>query len=167
MDAEERNNVRSSPPPSSSPLVDETNRRILELLAGEGRLTYAELARRVHLSTPALIARVRRLEDAGVIRGYRADVDSAPLGLPITIFVFLTSTKAMERQLRSDLSGLSEVTACYLVSGDISFVLRAAVGSVEHMTEFLDRLGRYGEVVTSVVLDSYDVLALPRRAPSA
>jgi Lrp/AsnC family leucine-responsive transcriptional regulator len=149
---------------ASDLLADATNRRILELLADDGRLTFSELARRVHLSTPALIARVRRLEDDRVIRGYSANVDTAALGLPMTVFVFLTATRAMEQRLQRDLSELSEVTACDLVSGDISFILRASVESVEHMTELLERLGRYGEVVTSVVLESFDVPALPRRA---
>jgi Lrp/AsnC family leucine-responsive transcriptional regulator len=157
------NNVSFSGAAASQLLADETNGRILELLVADGRLTFSEIARRVHLSTPAVISRVRRLEDAGVIRGYRADVDPEALGLPITIFVFLTSTRAMEQRLQRDLEELPEVTACHLVSGDISFILRASVESVEHMTEFLERLGRYGEVVTGVVLESLEVADLPRR----
>lgn len=157
------NNVSFSGAAASQLLADETNGRILELLVADGRLTFSEIARRVHLSTPAVISRVRRLEDAGVIRGYRADVDPEALGLPITIFVFLTSTRAMEQRLQRDLKELPEVTACHLVSGDISFILRASVESVEHMTEFLERLGRYGEVVTGVVLESLEVAGLPRR----
>jgi Lrp/AsnC family leucine-responsive transcriptional regulator len=157
------NNVSFSGGAASQLLADETNGRILELLVADGRLTFSEIARRVHLSTPAVISRVRRLEHAGVIRGYRADVDPEALGLPITIFVFLTSTRAMEQRLQRDLEELPEVTACHLVSGDISFILRASVESVEHMTEFLERLGRYGEVVTSVVLESLEVADLPRR----
>jgi Lrp/AsnC family leucine-responsive transcriptional regulator len=148
---------------ASDLLADQTNARILELLVADGRLTFSEIARRVHLSTPAVISRVRRMEDAGVIRGYSADVDPEALGLPITIFVFLTSTRALEQQLQRDLGELPEVSGCYLVSGDISFILRASVESVEHMTELLERLGRYGEVVTSVVLESLEVAELPRR----
>jgi Lrp/AsnC family leucine-responsive transcriptional regulator len=162
--AKKQNNVRSLDAHASRLLEDETNRRIVELLAADGRLTFSELARRVHLSTPAVISRVRRLEDNGVIRGYGATIDTAALGLPMTIIVFLTSTRAMEQRLQSALVEFSEVTACDLVSGDISFVLRASVESVEHMSELLERLGRYGEVVTSVVLESFDVSGLPRRA---
>jgi Lrp/AsnC family transcriptional regulator, leucine-responsive regulatory protein len=159
--------VRSLAASASDLVADQTNRRILELLAGDGRVTFSELARRLHLSTPALIARVRRLEQAGVIRGYGADVAADALGLPIAIYVFLTATRAMEQRFRRDLAEFPEVTGCDLVSGDISFVLRAAVESVEHMTELVERLGRYGEVVTSVVLESFDVPALPRRISTA
>lgn len=100
MEPQKQNNVRTLEPAASRLLTDATNRRILELLAADGRLSFTELARQVHLSTPALIARVRRLEHAGVIRGYGANLDLEALGLPITIFVFLTSTRTMEQQLR-------------------------------------------------------------------
>ena len=166
MSPAKSNNVSVFGAAASHLLADETNARILQLLVAEGRLTFSEIARRVHLSTPAAISRVRRLERADVIRGYRADVDPGALGLPITIFVFLTSTRAMERRLQDGLEDLPEVAECHLVSGDISFILRASVESVDHMTEFLERLGRYGEVVTSVVLESLEVGALPRRRSS-
>src|SRR4051794_32907589 len=74
--------------------IDDTDRTILMLLAENARLSYSELARRVHLSPPALIERVRKLERAGVIRGYYADIDPRKLGHEIEVFVHLSCTRS-------------------------------------------------------------------------
>jgi Lrp/AsnC family leucine-responsive transcriptional regulator len=143
---------------------DETTAQIVRHLAADGRISYSELARRVNLSTPALIARVRKLEAAGVIRGYHADVDPAALGLPIAMYALITCTRSGERRLRQDLDRFPEITDCHLMSGDVSFVIRAALASMEHVHEFLERLGVYGETRSLTVLDSLPLPDLPARA---
>ena len=68
-------------------LLDDTNRRLLDALRDDPRLTMAELARRVGMSAPAVTERVRRMEEAGIIRGYALDLDPAALGMPLSAFV--------------------------------------------------------------------------------
>jgi len=144
--------------------ADETTRQIVRLLAADGRISFSELARQVNLSVPALIARVRKLEAAGVIRGYHADVDPAALGLPIMMYALITCTRSGERRLRKDLGRFPEIVDCHLILGDVSFVIRAAVASVEHAHEFLERLGVYGETRSLTVLDALPLPDLPARA---
>ena len=80
--------------PNIEKLLDTTGRQILHLLYTDARLSYAEIGRRVHLSTPAVIERIEKLEAAGVIRGYTAQVDPAILGYTVTAIVTLTTTPA-------------------------------------------------------------------------
>lgn len=143
---------------------DETTRQIVRRLAADGRVSFSELARQVNLSTPALIARVRKLEAAGVIRGYHADVDHGALGLPVAMYALITCTRSGERRLRQDLGRFPEITDCQLILGDVSFVIRASLASVEHAHEFLERLGVYGETRSLTVLDSLPLPDLPARA---
>ncbi len=159
-------NLRSGAARPSESENDATNRRLIELLAEDGRLSFSELARRVHLSTPSVIARVRRLEEKGTIRGYHAHVDPAALGLPISICVLLKCTRAGERLLRNAaLTRFPELTECHLVTGDLSFVLRASLASVEHVHEFLERVGEYGESGSVTVLESLALPQLPAVRP--
>jgi Lrp/AsnC family leucine-responsive transcriptional regulator len=139
------------------------NGLIVRQLASDGRLSFSELARRVHLSTPALIARVRKLESARVIRGYHADIDTGALGLPVSIYVLLICTRSGERRLREDLARFPEITGCHLMSGDVSFIIAASLESVEHVREFLERLGTYGETRSLTVLESLELPDLPSR----
>lgn len=153
--------MRSRDRSVSDAVEDDTSVEILRHLAADGRITFSELARRVHLSTPATIARVRKLEAARVIRGYRADVDPEALGLPMEIYVLMVCTRSGERRLREDLSRFPEITDCRLLLGDISFIIRASLASVEHSRDFLERLGTYGETRSEAVLESLPLPCLP------
>jgi Lrp/AsnC family transcriptional regulator, leucine-responsive regulatory protein len=155
--------MRSPGDSVSAAVEDETSSEILRHLAGDGRLTFSQLARRVHLSTPATIARVRKLEAAKVIRGYRADINPEALGLPIEIYVLMVCTRSGERRLREDLPRFPEITDCRLLLGDMSFIIRASLASVEHSRDFLERLGTYGETRSGTVLESLELPSLPAR----
>ena len=142
--------------------LDSTDWRILDLLQKNGRMTYSDIAVQVHLSTPAVIKRVRRLEDAGIIRGYRAEVDAARLNLPVSAFIRLTCSRADEQQFQADLPTFPEITECHLMSAAISFVIRAQLSSVAHLHDLLARLGHYGETDSAIVLESLQTHVLYR-----
>lgn len=102
---------------------DDVDRDILGILQGEGRISVTELAQRIHLSQPATSARVRRLEDAGIIAGYSARIDAEAIGLTIHAVVRLRTTHAQVPDALAQFAALSEVTRIYRVTGDDCFLL--------------------------------------------
>lgn len=135
-------------------LLDETGWRILRELQGNARITFSELGRRVALTPPAVAERVRRLEEAGVIRGYHVEIDRETLGLPVLAFIRITATGAECRALAAEISGFPEVLECHRVTGEEAFISKVAVRSVSHLQDLIDRLMPYGETITSIVLSS-------------
>lgn len=143
----------------SERLLDDVGWRILDALQANARVSYSDLGRRVGLSAPAVAERVRRLEEAGVITGYRADVDPARLGLPITALVRVSASGELCARLASLAREMPEVRWCHRVTGDDSCVMEVVVSSVGHLEAVITRAARYGKVTTSVVLSS---LVTPR-----
>ena len=133
---------------------DEIDRHILNELQTDARVTYAELGRRVGLTTPAVIERVRKLEDAGVITGYRAEVDTAKVGLPITAFIRMSISGVNYSHIIEVAQDSTEVLECHRGTGGDSFIMKIAVSSVEHLQELIDRLTPYGVTTTTIVLSS-------------
>jgi Lrp/AsnC family transcriptional regulator, leucine-responsive regulatory protein len=135
-------------------MLDEIDRKILKELQRDARVSYAELGRRVGLTTPAVIERVRKLEDSGVITGYRAEVDTAKIGLPITAFVRMSITGVDYSHIIEVAEQSNEVLECHRGTGGDSFIMKVAVSSVEHLQELIDRLVPYGITTTTIVLSS-------------
>lgn len=135
-------------------MIDEIDKNILAILQHNARESYAELGRRVGLTTPAVIERVRKLEDAGVISGYRAEVDTARVGLPITAFVRMSITGVDYSHIIEVARSSNEVLECHRGTGGDSFIMKIAVSSVEHLQELIDKLTPYGITTTTIVLSS-------------
>lgn len=130
--------------------------KILESLQRNARLTFAELGRKVGLSTPAVAERVHRLEEAGIITGYYAQVNVAKLGAPIRILMRLTipgGDLQISRTVTA-IKELLEISRCHRITGDESFVIEADVVSIRHMEALIDRLSALGATSTSTVLSS-------------
>ena len=136
--------------------LDRISWKIVEELQQDARLSWAELGRRVGLTTPAVAERVYRLQELGVIRGFHADISLERLGLPILIFVRLSigGPESTVRAFQLQVAKWMEVLECHRVTGSDSFILKARVVSVEHLERFLDRLGHYGTTSTSTVLST-------------
>lgn len=135
-------------------MLDEIDRKILKEMQKDARTSYAELGRRVGLTTPAVIERVRKLEDAGIITGYRADIDTAKAGLPITAFIRMSITGVDYSHIIEVAESSKEVLECHRGTGGDSFIMKVAVASVEHLQEVIDRLVPYGITTTTIVLSS-------------
>ena len=130
--------------------------KILENLQSHARMSFAELGRKVGLSTPAVAERVRRLEEAGVITGYHATVDMAKLGVPIHVLMRLTIPGG-DLQIGRTVSAikeLPEIARCHRITGDESFVIEAHLVSVHHLESLIDKLSAFGATATSTVLSS-------------
>ena len=134
--------------------MDIKDKQILTELQSNARISFAELGRRVDLTTPAVIERVRKLEDAGVIAGYRAEIDTAKVGLPITAFVRMSITGVDYSHIIEVAQEANEVLECHRGTGGDSFIMKIAVSSVEHLQEVIDRLTPYGITTTTIVLSS-------------
>lgn len=125
------------------PGLDSVDRHILAELQGDGRMTNVELARRVNLSAPPCLRRVRRLEEAEIIRGYHADVDPVALGWEITFFalVGLESQKLAVLDAFEQLAtGWAEVRECHMIRGGGDFLLRLVARDTAHENELTARL---------------------------
>lgn len=126
--------------------MDAIDRKILRALSRHGRLTNTELAEAVGLSPSPCWTRVRRLEQAGVIRGYAALLDQAALGLPDTVFIEVMMDRHDEESLKrfeATVTAIPEVLECHLVTGEYDYVIKAAVGGTAGYERLLrDRLYR-------------------------
>ncbi|WP_102127945.1 Lrp/AsnC family transcriptional regulator [Deinococcus planocerae] len=145
----------------TSPLLDEVNPRILGVLQADPRLTMAELARRVGMSSPAVTERVRRLEEAEVIRGYRLDLDPRAFGLPLSAYVRVRPHSGRLAQIVELARRIPEVVECHRITGDDCFILRVHLPSMEQLDRLLDRFLIYGSTTTSIVQSS----PVPARLP--
>ena len=135
-------------------MIDEIDRKILTELQVNARVSFAELGRRVGLTTPAIIERVRKLEDAGIITGYRADIDTSKVGLSITAFVRMSITGVDYSHIIRVVEESNEVLECHRGTGGDSFIMKVALRSVGHLQQVIDRLTPYGITTTTIVLSS-------------
>lgn len=134
--------------------IDQVAWRLLRELQANARLSLAELGRRVGLTAPAVAERLRRLEAAGVISGYHASLNPALLGLPLLVFIRLSTTPQSYPQIAALLEGMPEVLECHHVTGADSFIIKARAATVEHIEILIRKLSTYGTTATSVVLSS-------------
>jgi len=136
-------------------LLDETGWHILEALQENARLSFSELGQRVGLSSPAVAERVRRMEDAGIISGYRAEVNTAKIGYPITAIIRISNSPG-ERctRLSTFAQEIPEVSECHRVTGSDSLIMKIMASSVEHLESLIDRLSEHGLLTTSIVLST-------------
>jgi Lrp/AsnC family leucine-responsive transcriptional regulator len=138
--------------------MEKLDRRILALLARDGRMSYTDIGKETGLSTSAAQQRVRRLEQRGVIKGYTAILNSGELGLMVTAFVAIKPfdpgqvDDAPER-----LKDIEEIISCYSVAGEASYLLKVQVQSMAHLEALLARIRSAGKVSTHTTT----VLSIP------
>lgn len=141
--------------------LDKYDRILLDALLENGRASFAQLARLVNLSAPAVAERVAKLEASGVITGYEAKVDMAKVGLPIQCVIELRLASHGNQQTYDDLVRIPELTQCHRVTGDPCVIMQAAVGSMPELENLINRVAQFGFSKTSIVLST----AIERRMP--
>lgn len=134
--------------------IDAVDIKILRALCADARLTMANLARMVGLSAPSVTERVRRLEDAGVVRGYGARVNPAALGLPLSAYIRIRPIPGQLRKVAEVLSGLDAIVECDRVTGEDCFIAKAHLRSVEDLETVIDKIIPYAMTNTSIIQSS-------------
>lgn len=154
---------------SSNPIVksylDDIDRQILGLLQSDGRMTNAELAKRVTLSPPSALQRVRGLERAGYIRRYTAVLDPDKLGMKVTVWAMVSLSLLQDQPIenfRKSVSEIDEIVECYHVSGEFDFLLKILVTDIRSYEQLIrDKLSRLKGIQQ---LRSSFVLAAPKQS---
>jgi Lrp/AsnC family leucine-responsive transcriptional regulator len=152
-------NQRSNGRIAEGALLDDTNRRLLDELQGNARLSLAELGRRVGLSAPAVAERLQRLEHDGVIAGYHAHVEPAAVGFPLGAVIRIRPAPGQLQNLAELARDTPEVVECHRITGEDCYFMRAYVRDVQHLEEVIDRFVALGQTTTSILQSS----PVPRR----
>ena len=138
--------------------MEKTDRKILSLLAADGRMSFTDLGKATGLSTSAVHQRVKRLEQRGLIRGYVATVDHEQMGLPLTAFVSITPIDPSEPDDYPDrLRSVAEIESCWSVAGDESYILKIRIARPSDLEGLLARIRAAANVSTrtTIVLSTY------------
>jgi Lrp/AsnC family leucine-responsive transcriptional regulator len=134
--------------------LDKVDWQLVEELQADGRLSFKELGRRINLSAPAVAERVRRLEEAGVIAGYRAEIDPRRAGYPFLAFVQMRCTLGKCLLKTSTAADYPEIVEVHKLSGDHCSMVKVRAANLDHLEGFFERIGKHGEMRSSVVLST-------------
>ncbi|MCA8423679.1 Lrp/AsnC family transcriptional regulator [Burkholderia seminalis] len=134
--------------------MDDLDWKVLSLLQANGRISYTELARQVHLSVPAVTERVKRLESAGVIEGYTARINPAAAGYPVSALIGITVPQPAKAKFLKLLETIPEVVECHHVTGADSYVMRLVAIGMTHLEQLIERINLYGETRTSIMMST-------------
>lgn len=149
-----RKKIQAKTLQSKNSMLDQINIRLLRELQRDPRAPMATLARRVRMSAPAVTERVRRLEDAGVIAGYRMDVAPQALGLLVTAYVRIRPAPGQLAKVAELAERAPEVVECHRITGEDCFLLRVCVSDMRQLESALDRFLAFGQTTTSIVQSS-------------
>lgn len=141
--------------------IDGTDRTILVALAENARTTTAELSRKVGLSSPSAGERVKRLEEAGVITGYRAELSPAAVGLPVAAWIRIRPVPGALEKVAEIIRSIPEITECDRITGEDCFLAKAHVRSVGDIERVIDRIIPHAMTNTSIIQSS----TVPKRLP--
>lgn len=133
-------------------LLDATNEKILSILTANARASYSAIAQEVGLSAPAVKERMRRLEDAGIITGYRAEVNQQRLGKPIGAFILVAVPYSQEKAFVRFVNQTEAIESCHHLLGDRAFILQVRLGGMEALETLLSACMRFGQTTTHMLL---------------
>jgi Lrp/AsnC family leucine-responsive transcriptional regulator len=139
---------------SRSMILDDLDWVILGALQADGRLSFNELSRRVHLSPPAVGERVRRLEQAGIITGYAAQVDATRAGQPLVAFIQLRCSLGSCLLKTTSTQDYPEIVEIHKLSGEYCTLMKVRAASLAHLEGLIERLGTHGDMRTHIVLST-------------
>jgi Lrp/AsnC family leucine-responsive transcriptional regulator len=134
--------------------LDAINLRLLAALHENPRLAMSELARRVGMSAPAVTERVQRMERAGIIMGYRMEVDPAALGMPVTALVRIRPGPGQLPKIARTAQQTPEVTECHRITGEDCFLMKVHAPAIGDLERILDQFLHYGQTTTSIVVST-------------
>ncbi|TRZ43737.1 Lrp/AsnC family transcriptional regulator [Robertkochia solimangrovi] len=134
--------------------IDSINWQILGLLQSNARMTNAEIGRNVGLSSPAVAERIKKMEDLGIINGYRAELDFGSMGYQLKAIITLRAFMGKLKPFLQKVVQLDEVLNCYRITGNENIIMEVVLADQYHLEEFIDQLITYGETRTHIVLSN-------------
>ena len=133
--------------------LEATDRKILGLLAADGRMSFTDLGKATGLSTSAVHQRVKRLEQRGVIKGYGATIDHDQVGRPLTAFISIRPIDPSQPDDSPDrLRDITEIESCWSVAGEESYILKIRVATPEDLEDLLARVRSAANVATRTTI---------------
>jgi Lrp/AsnC family leucine-responsive transcriptional regulator len=139
---------------SASLLLDAANIQLLQALLDDPRLPVAALARRISMSAPAVTERIHRLQEAGVIAGYRLELDPKALGLPVAAFIRIRPAPGQLDKIADVARRTPQVVECHRITGEDCFLLKVHTAAIDQLEAILDRFLAFGQTTTSIVQSS-------------
>ncbi|MDO6759027.1 Lrp/AsnC family transcriptional regulator [Tamlana sp. 2_MG-2023] len=133
-------------------IVDTLNRQILKCLQQNARLSNAEIGRQVGISSPAVSERIKKMEDLGIIEGYKTIVSPFEIGYQLKAIITLRAFMGKLRPFLEKVKTYDEVINCYRITGDENIVMEVVLKNQKHLETFIDQLITYGESKTQIVL---------------
>jgi Lrp/AsnC family leucine-responsive transcriptional regulator len=146
---------------SSKLLQDPRNLELIRRLRADPRMAISALARKIKMSAPAVKERIQRLEEAGIIRGYRLELDPAALGLPVTAIIRVRPMPGQLPKIAKLAQSLPQVTECHRITGEDCFLIKIHLESLGGLDRLLDRFLVFGQTTTSILQSS----PVPLRPP--
>jgi Lrp/AsnC family leucine-responsive transcriptional regulator len=134
--------------------LDDANLRLLAELQQDARLSFAELGRRVGLSSPAVAERLARLEQTGVIKGDRAEIDPRGVGYTLGVVIRIRPAPRELHKVAELAQRTPEVVECHRITGEDCYFIKAFVRDVEHLEEVIDQFAVYGQTTSSIMQTS-------------
>jgi Lrp/AsnC family leucine-responsive transcriptional regulator len=134
--------------------VDLINWEILKLLQKNARRSNTEIAKFVGISSPAVAERIRKLEDAGIVLGYRTKVEPLELGYQLRALVTVRAFMGRLKPFLQKIKTFNEVINCYRITGNENIVLEVVLVNQKHLEQFIDQLITYGETKTQIILSN-------------
>ena len=138
----------------AKPLIDSKNTALLALLRDDPQASVSELARRIGMSAPAVRERIERLREAGIIRGYRIEIDPAALGYPVAVFIRVRPMPGQLAKIAALAKRTPEVVECHRITGEDCFIMKAHVAALERLDSLLDKFLAFGKTTTSLIQSS-------------
>lgn len=136
--------------------MDLTDHKILKILLEDGRIPMKELAQRVALSAPAVAERVKRLEEEGIIKGYKAVIDYEKMGKKINVLINVSINVQKSEKFNEFIRSEDDITECHHVTGPYCKIIKASLEDIESLGKLIDRIQMYGDTETFIILDSVE-----------
>ncbi|ANE49066.1 AsnC family transcriptional regulator [Paenibacillus swuensis] len=134
--------------------MDSTDIRLLHVLHKDSRITVSELSKQLSLSRPSVTERILRLQEKGIIEGFTLQLSLAGLGRGTLVFIQVSELKVTPMEFERVITTFREVLECHRVTGNIGYILKAALTGMDELRALVDRLIPYGTLQTSLVLTS-------------
>ncbi len=139
--------------------IDHIDKQIINLLGQNSRLSISHISKEVFLTSPAVAARIEKLEKSGIITGYRANLDTEKLGYPITAFVEITIEPENQSSFKDFIATIPNVLECYHVAGPYSMIMKVCFQTPSLLDKFVGSLQSYGKTQTQI---AFSTVVTPR-----